>query len=39
VIDRIIAKLKDDGTDKWLAKKYLWNVWNLDPEAIPYFGP
>ena len=39
VFGRIIAKLMDDGTDKWLAKKYLWSVWNIDPEAIPYFGP
>jgi polar amino acid transport system substrate-binding protein len=39
VFDRILSKLKDDGTDKWLAKKYLWSVWNLDPEVVPYFGP
>lgn len=39
VFDKIIQSLKDDGTLKMLAAKYLAKAWGTDPTTIPYFTP
>src|SRR6185437_16486090 len=38
-LDKIIESLKNDGTLKELAAKYLTAAWGADPTKIPYFKP
>lgn len=38
-LNKIIQSLKDDGTLKKLAAKYLTSAWGADPTKIPYFKP
>jgi polar amino acid transport system substrate-binding protein len=37
--DEIITSMKDDGTLKMLASKYLTAAWGIDPTTVPYFKP
>jgi polar amino acid transport system substrate-binding protein len=39
VFDKIIQSLKDDGTLKRLAAKYLAAAWGTNPADVPYFQP
>ena len=39
VFDKIIQSLKDDGTLKLLAAKYLAAAWGADPNSVPYLTP
>jgi polar amino acid transport system substrate-binding protein len=37
--DKIINAMKNDGTLKMLAEKYLAAAWGTDPATVPYFKP
>jgi polar amino acid transport system substrate-binding protein len=38
-LDKIIQSLKDDGTLRKLAAKYLAEAWGTDPAKVPFFTP
>lgn len=37
--DKIIGALVSEGTSAALAKKFVWNLWGLDPTIVPVFKP